>query len=170
LNGVYIRQMPVDELAERLYPVLQSAGLDVYPEVVLAVTPLIQERIKTLNDAIQLTDFIFEDEISYETESLIGKRMDAPSSLSALVSATEALAGLAPFDEDHIESTLRTLASDLSLKAGQLFGIIRVAISGKAVAPPLFGTLAVLGRERSLARMTGAQRKLEAYIGAASPS
>jgi glutamyl-tRNA synthetase len=167
LNGVYLRQMSVDELAERLYPVLQSAGLEVNPEAVLAVTPLIQERIKTLNDAIELTNFIFEDEISYDTESLIGKKMDARSSASALASATEALAALAPFSDDHIETSLRALANDLNLKAGQLFGIIRVAVSGKAVAPPLFGTLAVLGRERSLARMTVAERKLEEYIRAA---
>jgi glutamyl-tRNA synthetase len=70
------------------------------------------------------------------------------------------LADLESFDEDALETALRGLAEELGLKAGQLFGIIRVAITGKAIAPPLFGTLAVLGRERSLARMELAEAKL----------
>lgn len=166
LNGVYLREMSCDELARRLYPVLQSAGLEVDPETVLAVTPLIQERIKTLQDAVALTDFFFEDKIVYETESLIGKRMDALSSLNALTRAAGALSGLESFSDNEIETVLRGLANDMNLKAGQLFGIIRVAVTGKKVAPPLFGTLDVLGRERSLARLALAERRLEEFIHA----
>jgi glutamyl-tRNA synthetase len=162
LNGVYIREMAEEELAQRLYPVLQAANLEVDPDAVRAVTPLIQERIKTLNDAIDLVDFFFEAEIFYDPEALIGKKMDAAASLGALRQTRATLADLTLFDTESIESELRALAERLGLKAGQLFGIIRVATSGKKVAPPLFGTLAVLGRERTLCRLKKAERALGA--------
>ncbi len=163
LNGVYMRQMPVDELARRIYPVLQSAGLEVEPETVKAVTPLVQERIKTLNDAIELTDFFFKDGITYEPQALIGKKMGANASLAALQRVYATLADL-NFDAETLETALRALADELGLKAGQLFGIIRVATTGKTVAPPLFGTLAVLGRERTLARVSLAEEKLNELV------
>lgn len=163
LNGVYIRGLPTDELARRIYPVLQGAGLEVEPVTLQAITPLIQERIKTLHDAIALTDFFFEGEIAYEPQALIGKKMDAAGSLAALGRARATLADLPSFDEETIEAALRTLVGEMGLKAGQLFGIIRVATTGKKVAPPLFGTLAVLGRERSLARLALAEARLAAH-------
>jgi glutamyl-tRNA synthetase len=160
LNGVYIRDLSTDELARRLYPVLQSAGLEVEPATVTAVAPLVQERLKTLHDAVELTDFFFEGEIVYEPRELIGKKMDAEASLAALQRVQATLADLAAFDKETIETALRALVDELGLKAGQLFGIIRVATTGKKVAPPLFGTLAVLGRQRSLARIELALEKL----------
>jgi glutamyl-tRNA synthetase len=171
LNGVYVRQLPVEELARRLYPVLQGAGLEVEPETVLAVTPLIQERLKTLSDVLALTDFFFEDEVVYDSpEALVGKKMDAPASLSALRRARAALAGVPTFDQEALEGALRTLADELGLKAGQLFGIIRVAVTGRTVAPPLFGTLAVLGRERALTRVDMAEEQLKALVASVGDS
>jgi glutamyl-tRNA synthetase len=160
LNGVYIRDLSTDELAQRLYPELQGAGLEVDQETLMAVTPLVQERIKTLQEAIELTDFFFTDGLTYEPQALIGKKMDANATKLALARTYETLAGLSAFDEPTLETGLRALADDLGLKAGQLFGVIRVATTGKKVAPPLFGTLAVLGRERSLARIQLAADRL----------
>jgi glutamyl-tRNA synthetase len=184
LNGVYIRQLPADELACWITPVLLDEGLEADPETVRAVTPLIQERIKTLNDAIALTDFFFTDpgsepwqtsartsehgtgegQFTYDASALIGKKMDADSSLEALHRTHATLGGLAVFDEETLETELRALADDLGLKAGQLFGVIRVAVTGKKIAPPLFGTLAVLGRERTLARIKLAEEKLAVSV------
>jgi glutamyl-tRNA synthetase len=84
--------------------------------------------------------------------------------LAALEAAHRLLAVL-PFSEEELEPALRQLAEDMGLKAGQLFGILRVAVSGKNVAPPLFGSLVAVGRERTLARVEKAEkllRKLEA--------
>jgi glutamyl-tRNA synthetase len=151
--------MSAEELAHRVYPVLQAADLEVEPQTVLDITPLIQERIKTLQDAVALVDFFFEDELSYDPGMLIGKKMDGPASLDALRQTRRALEDTA-FHEDTLEAVLRAQAEELGLKAGQLFGIIRVAVTGKKVAPPLFGTLAVLGRERTLVRLKLAEEKL----------
>jgi glutamyl-tRNA synthetase len=166
LNGVYIRDMDPEHLARRLYPVLQDAGLEVDPETVQAVVPLIQERIKTLTKAVPLIDFIFEDEVHYEPQQLIGKKMDAETSLAALQRTYQVLQDLPVFDRDTLEADLRALADELGLKAGQLFGVIRVAISGKKVAPPLFGTLEVLGRERVLARIEQGKQALGPLVEA----
>ncbi len=166
LNGVYLRQLSVEELARQLYPVFQGAGVDAEADMVLAIAPLVQERIKTLNDAVALTGFFFltDDELEHDAKRLIGKKMDADTSLAALRRARTALAELPAFDEESIEAGLRALATDLGLKAGPLFGIVREAVSARKVSPPLFGTLAVLGRERVLARMDLAERVLGGKI------
>lgn len=157
MNGVHIRNLQGDDLAARLLPFLEKAGLRADVETVQRVVPLIQERIKVLADAAELVGFLFEEEISYDPQLLLGKQMTAADSLAALRRVRQALDGLAAFDEGTLESALRPLAGQLGLKAGQLFGIIRVAVTGKSVAPPLFGTLAILGRDRVLATIHQAE-------------
>jgi glutamyl-tRNA synthetase len=86
--------------------------------------------------------------------------MDAPSTVKALKAAQEKLEPLKAFDADSLEAVLRPLAAELELKTGQLFGVLRVAVTGQSAAPPLFATMAVLGRERSLKRIAAALSKL----------
>jgi len=160
MNGVYIRKLRADDLATRLLPYLEKAGLEADMDTVQRLTPLIQERIKVLADAVDLVDFFFQEEITHEPELLIGKKMEAADSLAAMRSVHKVLDELSAFDEETLESTLRDLAKELGLKAGQLFGIVRAAVTGKPVAPPLFGTLSILGKERVLSRMEKAQTVL----------
>jgi glutamyl-tRNA synthetase len=159
LNGVYIRNMTADDLATHLLPVLRSAGIEVELATVRQMVPLVQERLKRLNDVLGLTDFFFSDEITPDPAILIGKKMTLEASVAALEKATTTLASLPDFEEERLETALRALADDLGLKAGQLFGVIRAAVTGKKVSPPLFGTLHVLGRERTLARLRQACQK-----------
>jgi glutamyl-tRNA synthetase len=166
MNGYYIRQLEVSDLAERLAPFLVEAGLSATAADLMPIVPLIRERLKTLSDVVEWTDFFFQQEIEYDAAMLIGKKMDAASSLAALQRAREALAALPRFDVESIETALRSLATNLELKVGQLLGTIRVAVSGKHVAPPLFETLAILGRERTLARI---DQGIEALTGLAQP-
>jgi glutamyl-tRNA synthetase len=164
MNGVHIRELGADDLADRLLPFLTAAGLRADRSTVRSIVPLIQERIKVLKDAVDLVDFFFTDEIEYEAERLIGKKMDRMGSLEALRAVADVLEALSTWDEESIETVLRDLTDQLQLKAGQLFGIIRVAVSGKSVAPPLFGTLRILGRERALERLGRAQGALEDLV------
>jgi glutamyl-tRNA synthetase len=169
MNGVYIRALPEDDLANRLLPLLRRSGLEADQETVLRLVPLIQERIKVLTDAADLVDFFFAEEIDYDPELLVGKKMDAVASLEALRRVLQLLEEKIPtFDEETLEKTLRELTEELGLKAGQLFGIIRVAVTGKKVAPPLFGTLSVLGKERVLARLGQAEQALSGLVTAGS--
>ncbi len=166
MNGVYIRELTQDALHERLIPFLAS-GLGMKEgelrerKETREIMPLIQERLKKLTDAVELADLFFVDQISYDPSLLVGKKMTAKESLAALRKARETLAALSDFDEETLEEALRALVEELGLKARQLFGIIRVAATGKKVAPPLFGTLSILGRERVLERMDKALEMLK---------
>jgi glutamyl-tRNA synthetase len=153
MNAYYIRQLETDDLATRLVPFLVEAGFDATVQDLAQMVPLVQERLTTLDEAASWLDFFFRQELEYDASLLVGKKMDAAGSLDALRQARAALADLPDFGAEAIEPALRNLADELGLKVGQLLGIIRVAVSGKRVAPPLFETLAILGQERSLARI-----------------
>jgi glutamyl-tRNA synthetase len=164
LNGVYIRQMEDDELYRRLLPfVAQAMGVTVEamaarPELRPAV-PLIKERIKTLGEAAPMLDFLFVDgALAYaDPQALIGEKMSASQTAEALRRSAAALAALPDFDRESIEAALRTLADDLGLKIRQLLHVVRVAVTGAKVSPPLFETIVILGRERTLARLAAAE-------------
>ena len=153
MNGVCIRNLSADDLAARLMPVLREAGFDPDPDTVRQLVPLVQERLKRLSDVVGLTDLFFTEAMTHDPAMLVGKKMTQEASLAALEKAIATLEALPDFGEETLETALRGLADALGLKARQLLGIIRVAVTGKKVSPPLFGTLHVLGRERSLARM-----------------
>jgi len=159
MNGYYIRQLEANDLAVRLVPFLSAAGLNTTATDIQPLVPLVQERLKTLEEAVNWLDFFFEDSLEYDPNLLIGKKMDAAGSLHALQQVRTVLASLSPFDAETIEPALRSLSDALELKVGQLLGIIRIAVSGKQVAPPLFETLVALGQERTLGRI---DRGLEA--------
>ena len=164
MNGAYIRQLGLDDLAERLMPFLTGAGLPADLATVQRIVPLVQERLKKLVEVMEWTDFFFTADLDYDPQLLISKKMTAAESLAALRKARETLAALPDFDEETLEEALRALVGELGLKAGPLFGIIRVAATGKKVAPPLFGTLSVLGRERVLERMGDAEEALAGLV------
>jgi glutamyl-tRNA synthetase len=153
MNGVYIRQAAVDDLAEALLPVYAEAGLQADLETVCQIVPIIQERIKTLRDALSWSGFIFQDEVDLDPKLLIGKKMDARSSLDALRRARDLVARIEPFSPECLEQPLRDLAGELEIKVGPLFGILRGAVTGQRVSPPLFETMSIMGRERVLEQM-----------------
>ena len=156
MNGVYIRNLSQEDLALRLLPVLREAGLDTNLQETRRLAPLVQERLKRLSDAPHLVGFLFS-EATYDPALLIQKRMDSASTLDALDASHTLLAGLSSFDEETLERNLRSLADRLGLKPRQLFGAIRVAVTGRQVSPPLFGTLSVLGQPAAVQRLAKAK-------------
>ncbi len=165
-NAEYLRALPVEELSARLAPVFEDAGLHVQPEKLLAVTPLIRERIKYLNDAVSAADFFFVDELPpYDHADLIPPKGDAALALRILRHAQDALATI-PFDQQSIEQALREAAVSLGIKTGPMFQPIRVAVCGRKNAPPLFETMAILGRQVCLDRMARAEASLQSLTAA----
>jgi glutamyl-tRNA synthetase len=153
LNAEHIRSLPVDELSPQLAPYFEQVGLDAPPEKLLAVTPLIRERIKLLRDAPSAADFFFLPQLApYDPAELIPQKGDAAMARRVLHHALEVLPTV-NFDHDSLDQALRQAAATLGLKAGQAFQPIRVAVCGRKNAPPLFETMAVLGRETCLARI-----------------
>jgi glutamyl-tRNA synthetase len=161
LNAEHIRALPVEELAERLLPVVCSAGFSVDLSRMVKITPLIRERIKLLRDVTAVADFLFLDELPpYDTAELIPQKGDAAMALKVLETAFTVLAGV-DFTHDALEAALRSAAEGLGIKTGQMFQPVRVAVCGRKNAPPLFGTLEVLGKEVCLRRLEQAIRKLQ---------
>jgi glutamyl-tRNA synthetase len=165
MNGVYIRSLTADEFFEAAQPYLMDdmeAGKAVIAEedYVRSVLPLVQERARTLVEVVELTGFFFAEELAYDAGLLIGKNMDKAATARALKAAQEKLTPLSRFDADSLEAVLRPLAPELGLKTGQLFGVLRVAVTGRTAAPPLFATMAVLGRDRCMKRIAAALKML----------
>jgi glutamyl-tRNA synthetase len=161
LNAEHIRTMPVADLSDRLLPVVERAGFAIGAAKMAQITPLIRERIKLLNDVLTVADFFFAKELApYESAELVPKKGDPALALRVLEKARDILAA-ADFSHDGLEAALRGAAGDLGLKAGQMFEPVRVAVCGRKTAPPLFGTLEVLGRDVSLERIEQAIGKLK---------
>src|SRR5579864_6317812 len=161
LNGEHIRALPAEELAERLLPFACAAGFSVDRALMIQIVPLIQERLKLLRDVATVADFFFADELPpYDPAELIPQKGDRALALAVLEKARRALPSIR-FDHDSLESGLRAAAEELKIKTGQMFQPIRVAVCGRKNAPPLFGTLEVLGKETCLKRIDQAIRKLQ---------
>jgi glutamyl-tRNA synthetase len=166
LNGEYIRRMSDAELAAQiekfLPPALQAANAS--SQLLPRIAPLIRERIKLLTEAVNMIDFFFVEAVQIEPASLlIQKGMTAEQTKSVLSESIALLADLAAlpdFEAKAQEALLRPLVDKLGLKAGQCFGVIRTAISGKTISPPLFESMEILGRERCLSRLQKALDRL----------
>lgn len=161
-NGHYIRQLDVADLTGRLLPYLSAAGIKASRETMLKITPHIQERLTVLSDAAEWVDFFFVDTLpEYDLELLVPKKMSLDDVPSILQHARNILAQT-EFTHDAIDAALREGAKAKGLKAGQMFQPIRVAVCGKKVAPPLFETLEILGKETALKRLDETLARLKA--------
>jgi glutamyl-tRNA synthetase len=153
LNAEHIRSLTVEDLSQRLLPIVQETYPNVTAEKMLRVTPLIRERIKFLRDVLTAADFIFADQLPpYDPAELIPQKGDAAMALKVLQKAQAVLPNI-EFKHDPLDHALRAAAQELGLKAGQMFQPIRVAVCGRKNAPPLFETLEVLGKEITLERI-----------------
>ncbi len=152
-NAEYIRALPVEELTERLLPIVRAAGYDVDAAHLRRITPLIRERMKLLRDVLTVADFFFVKELpAYDPALLVPQKGDAALGRRVLEHSRQALSQT-EFQHQALEAALRGAAQALGVKAGQMFGPIRVAVTGRTAAPPLFETLEVLGRETALKRI-----------------
>lgn len=168
MNGIYLRALALDEFAARALPFLEK-GLP--PEVarpldisyVKKVLALVHERAKTLAEVAskELTWFFFTGSIDYQTSLLIDKKMDLPQTIDMLKTALAKLDAQEVFEATALEEMLRPLATEMGLKAGQLFGALRTAVSGLTATPPLFQMMEVLGKPCCSARVREAIVRLE---------
>lgn len=161
MNGVYIRGLSPEDLADRLTPWLERpASLGGLPDVILrpidrgylhAIVPLVQERLKLLSEGPGLVDFFFLDDLAVDEKAR--KTLEAPESVPALEAALARLEGAPNWLHATLEELLRPLAEELGLKTGTFFGMLRAAVTGRMVSPPLFETMQVLGRARCRERI-----------------
>ncbi|MBI4299096.1 MAG: glutamate--tRNA ligase [Chloroflexi bacterium] len=175
MNGHYIRQLSTQELTKRLLPFLERPyGKGGLPDQIQRpidtgylnkLVPLLQERLKTLastgemNTGEMISPF-FLDKLDYDVKLLVQKEMDITGARSALEESLRLLEILPDFNAQMLEEKLRALSQVLGLNTRQLFGILRVAITGRTAAPPLFQTMETLDRERCVMRIKAALESL----------
>ncbi len=160
-NGLHIRNLSVKDLAQRLKPFFSAAGFTVDDEKLEKVAHVIQIRIVTLDEAIPMAGFFFKDEVQPEPVELIGKGLSAAESAQAARRALALLESLPEISVDVAEEPMRNLAEEMGQKVGNLFGILRVAVTGQPVSPPLFESMEIIGRELVLRRVRNAIAILE---------
>ena len=160
-NGTHIRLLATEDLAARIKPYFTAAGLEVQQDVLLKVTPLIRERLVTLEDCLTFASFFFKQDVEPNPEDLIAKGLDAKRSAEVAGRAYEILAGLPELSHQTAEPPMRAYVESSGLNANQVFGILRVAATGQKVSPPLFESLEIIGSEKVLERLKKAIELLE---------
>ena len=160
INATHLRALAVDDLADRVVPYLQRAGLlgetvaDEQRRLLLSAAPLIQERMTTLGEAVDMLGFLFVSDEDFRVDPDEAAKQLGEDGRGVVKAAYAALSELQAWGTGEIEQALRvTLVEGMGLKPRNAFGPVRVAVTGRRVSPPLFESMELLGRERSLSRL-----------------
>ena len=163
INATHLRALPVEEFTAKVTPYLAGAGLVSEPptpeqqRVLAAIAPMAQERMIVLSEAVGLLRFLFVEDVEIEPAAA-DKQLSGADAAEVLDAATVALGELADWSTPAIEGALKSaLVDGLGRKPRQAFGPVRVALSGRTVSPPLYESIEILGRERTLARLAAAR-------------
>jgi glutamyl-tRNA synthetase len=164
INASHMRMLDTADMTARVVPYLQRAGLLADPvtpeqaELLAAAVPLVQERMNLLTESVDMLGFLFVDEASFALDPADAAKLLDADGRGVVATARESLAGLETWDTASIETALReALVEGLGLKPRNAFSPVRVAITGRRVSPPLFESMELLGRDRSLARLAAVQ-------------
>jgi glutamyl-tRNA synthetase len=164
INATHLRALSTEELTRRMVPFLQSAGLlgeqptDEQLKVLGEAAPLVHERMVTLGESVEMLGFLFVDESRFERDPADAEKLLNEDGRAVVKAAHDALAALETWETAAIDEALRkALVEELGLKPRNAFGPVRVAVTGRRISPPLFESLELLGRDRSLARLNSAQ-------------
>ncbi len=161
-NGLHIRSLSTEELARRVRPFFEQAGYTPDEATLRKMAPLLQPRLKTLADAPKVAGFFFEADITPDPERLVPRKVTPAQALEAARRLHALLSGLPEITLESGEQPVRALAKELGLKAGALFGLLREAVTGRPVSPPIFETMEIIGKETVLRRLEKAIEMLEA--------
>jgi glutamyl-tRNA synthetase len=144
-NGAHIRLLSTEDLAARLKPYFTAADLEVQNDVLFKITPLIRERLVTLDDSLAFASFFFKEDVQPNPEDLIAKGLDAKQSAEIAKKVYEILNSMPDISHETVEPPLRSYVESSGFSANQVFGIARVAVTGQKVSPPLFESMEVIG-------------------------
>ncbi len=152
-NGLHIRNLTDSDLAARLLPFFEKAGITANVAMLEKIAPILRERLPTLDEAIPMAGFFFREKIEYSKEDLIQKDMNMDDCRKVLEKAREIILNHTSISKDALEPALREFAEENGFSAGQVFGTLRVAVTGQRVSPPLFESMEIIGYEKVLERI-----------------
>ena len=166
INGIKIRELPVEEFVKRLLPFLVRRGIfssptDAQLELVTAAAPLVQERSATLIEAADLLGFLFVVEHHFTIDPAAAAKVLTDTAVPVLDAAAQVLSELPAWTTEDIQEALQAaLVDGLGLKPRVAYGPVRVAVTGRTVSPPLFESMELLGKDRTLRRLREARTGL----------
>ena len=162
-NATHIRMLQAGDLADRIKPYFVREGLVVEDAKLMRVIPLIRERLVTLDDCLPFAAWFFMETITPKPAELVAKGLSASQSAEMVRQSYQVLAALPEIRQDLAESPMRNLVEQLGLSPNQVFGSLRVAVTGQTVSPPLFESMEIVGKEKVLERLKQAIEILEKY-------
>lgn len=168
LNSHYINKSSIERIYSLTKPFLENS----YPqyseldktsagkEKINKIIACLKERMKTIKEIVELSDFFFLDEIDYNKEA-VEKHLKAEGVLVILTNLRAALSNISDFTKENIENAFRNLAKDMGIKAGAVIHPARVALTGRSDSPPMFDTVEIIGKDISIKRIDAAIDKLK---------
>ncbi|HEY5269803.1 MAG TPA: glutamate--tRNA ligase [Anaerolineales bacterium] len=160
-NATHIRLLRTEDLAARIKPYFLREGLAVDDAKLLKIIPLIRERLVTLDDCLAFAAWFFKEIVEPKPAHLVAKNLTAAQSADVARKAYEILAVLPEISPATAEPPMRALVEQLGLSPNQVFGILRLAVTGQTVSPPLFESMEIVGKEKVLERVKKAIEMLE---------
>jgi glutamyl-tRNA synthetase len=158
INATHIRMLAPADFAARLAKQVAAAGLFASDALIAAAAPLVQERIQTLGEGVDMLRFLLVDDDAFSIDEAAAAKQLGDAGQAVLAAAIAALEPVTEWTAPALEEALKaTLVDGLQLKPRNAYGPVRVAVTGRTVSPPLFESMELLGRERSLARLRAAQ-------------
>jgi len=155
INGAYIRALDPDDFVARAAPWVPEAWRT--SDVFRTMAPLVQERVKRLDEVPGMIDFLFVDDLEAD-EGAWAKAMKEPA--AAILDGVVAAYAECAWDAETLKQVAESVGEQHGLKPSKAQAPVRVAVTGRSVGPPLYDSLAVLGRERTIARLRAARERL----------
>jgi glutamyl-tRNA synthetase len=160
INTAHLRRLSVEEITHRALPFLKAAGVvsdpvsDADAELLEQAMPLVAERINKLTEVVDMLGFLFVDEADFAVDPADAEKLLNDDGRAVVTRAMLKLETLTEWSTAAIQEALQAeLVEAMGIKPRNAFGPVRVAVTGRRVSPPLFESMELLGRERSLARL-----------------
>jgi glutamyl-tRNA synthetase len=164
LNGMYMRQLPTEQLARRLQQQVTQPKARRLDDVAYLqqITPLLQERLHTLGEFHSMAAFFYDTPLTYDKDLLLPKGRSPQETARTLADVSDYLQRhQGPWQEAELETAMRTYVEGAKWDSRSLFMTLRVAVTGRNASPPLFATMQVLGKDICLARLEDAVAMLQ---------
>jgi len=155
-NGLHIRNLSLEDFAARIKPRFENAGLIIEENKFLQIASSIQNRTKKLTEVVDMAGFFFQEDVDLVIDRIISDKLNRSQAAEISKRILVLFNELGEITQESAESSLREIAGELDLKAGQLFGLLREVITGQKVSPPIFDIIPILGREKVLTRLENA--------------
>jgi len=152
-NGLHIRNLAIEDFAARIKPWFEKAGFTVDDNKLLQIAAVIQTRTKKLTDVVGMAGFFFQENVDLTLDRIISDKLTISQAAEAAQKIKDLFLKLPEINRDTAEQPLRDIASDLELKAGQIFGLLREILTGQKISPPIFDIIPILGKDLVIQRL-----------------